>query len=175
MDAAWPLRDQPAEIIDVPGAVAIQECAERIEWNMMTGDPLTYASHLRTLPLAGVSPKHILFQIALGDRSELNPVESNEIRAAGMREMTSLYRHDLAYAASSDLALDPHSYGFPSATASAGQKAIARAAQRQITDFLSGEGLSVPDVNDMVRAAFGQNLFEVPATLPTGFNFVTKK
>ena len=61
----------------------------------------------------------------------------------------------------------------PVYTASAAQKALARAAQRQMTDFLMGDGLSVPDVNEMVRATFGRNLFEVPVTLPSDFNFVS--
>ena len=172
-DLAWPLRDQPPMIVNVPGAIAIQECFERIEWNMMAGDPLAYAPHLRSASLSTVPPKHILFQFGLGDRSELNPVETNEIRAAGMRDSTSLYRHDLAVAADPTLPLDPHRFAFPLPTDSAAQRAIARAAQRQMTDFFTGDGLSVPDANGDVRLAFGRNLFEVPSVLPAGFNFVS--
>ena len=173
IDAAWPLRDQPVRVIDVPGAVAIQECMERIEWNMLAGDPLAYAPHFRSSALVNPAPRRVLFQIALGDRSELNPVESNEIRAAGLLKMTSLYRHDLAFASAPTLPLDPHQFTFPVYAASDVQKLIARAAQRQITDFLSGDSLTAPpDVNYIVRLLFGRDLFEVPQAPPNGFNFV---
>jgi pimeloyl-ACP methyl ester carboxylesterase len=173
-DMDWPLRDQPAKIIKVPGAVAIQEFAERIEWNTMSGDPLAYAPHLRTAPLANVPAKHILYQFGLGDRQALNPYETNEIRAAGLREMLCLYRHDLAFAVNPSLGVDPHDLAFPFYADSAAQKEIGHAIQRQAADFFAGDGLSVPDANGAVRHTYGQNLFEVPAVLPMGFNFVSR-
>jgi hypothetical protein len=179
-DMAWPLRDMPPQMIATPGAIAIQECAERIEWNMMSGDPLAYAQHLRAVPLANVPPRHIMFQMALGDRSEINPAETNQIRASGMTDVTSLYRHDRAVTGDPTLPLDPHQFGFPVYTASGTQKAIARAAQQQIAAFFAGDGLTVPDVNASVKWIFAHGLFdgpapplfEVPSTLPPGFNFV---
>jgi pimeloyl-ACP methyl ester carboxylesterase len=172
-DMDWPLRDQPPMIIKTPGAVAIQELAERIEWNTISGDPLAYAPHLRTAPLANVPAKRILYQFGIGDRQALNPYETNEIRAAGLREMTSLYRHDLAFSINPSLGVDPHDLAFPRYTDSAAQKEIGHAIQRQAADFLSGDGLSVPDANGEVRLTYGRNLFEVPAVLPMGFNFVS--
>src|SRR5262249_42593627 len=120
----WPLRDQPPKIVKVPGAVAIQELAERIEWNTMSGDPLAYAPHLRTAPLANVPAKRILYQFGLGDRQAINPYETNEIRAAGLCEMTSLYRHDLAFAINPSLGIDPHDLAFPRYTDSPAQREI---------------------------------------------------
>ena len=39
-DGAFTLRNRPVRIIDVPGAIAIQEMMERVEWNNMLGDLL---------------------------------------------------------------------------------------------------------------------------------------
>jgi pimeloyl-ACP methyl ester carboxylesterase len=169
-EMAWPLRDQPVRMIGVTGAVAIQEWAERVEWVMMMGDPLAYAAHLPSSKLG--KARRVLFQVALGDRSEPNPIESNVIRAAGMKEMTSLYRHDLAYASVAGLPLDPHPFAFPRYGAPESQQLIAAAAQKQMVQFFLRTGPDVPDVNDVVTPLFGKRLFEIPATLPVGFNFI---
>ncbi len=66
-DYDWPLRDEPVRIISIPGAIALQEYLERLEWFTITGDPLGYAPHLRTSPLPGVPVKRALFQFVIGD------------------------------------------------------------------------------------------------------------
>jgi hypothetical protein len=47
-------RDSPPVINNVPGALAIQAAFEAADWLGMLGDPLSYAPHLKTSPLAGM-------------------------------------------------------------------------------------------------------------------------
>jgi hypothetical protein len=168
-DYDWPLRNQPVRIIQAPGAVALQEYLERAEWVMMVGDPLGFAPHLKSSPLSGVPIKHVLFQFGIGDLTMPNPCETNLVRAAGMREWTSLYRHDLALAAAPDLPKDPHLLFYFPATPSG--EVIARAGQREMAGFLANGGTRIPDVNDIVRALFGNDLFGIPQSLPEGLNY----
>jgi len=168
-DDDYVLRYRWAKIVSVPGALPIQEVFERLEWLAMPGDPIAYATHLWSSTLPGVPMKRVLFQFAKGDQTVPNPASTNLVRAANLREMTSYYRHDLARAVAPQLPEDPHAFiatltSFPGLT-------IALAAQRQIAEFLAGEGTSVPDVNDLIRPMFGQNLFEVPDFLTEDLNF----
>jgi hypothetical protein len=168
-DYDWPLRDEPVRIISVPGAVALQEYLERAEWIMMPGDPLGYAPHLSSSTLPGVPVKRVLFQFGVGDRTLPNPCETNLVRAANMRETTSLYRHDLARVVAQDLPRDPHLlFYFPSTPSGI---LIAHAAQSQMAEFLATDGARVPDVNDQVRTVFGTDLFGIPQLLPEGLNY----
>jgi hypothetical protein len=48
---------------------------------------------------------------------------------------------------------------------------VARAAQAQIALFLSGDGRSVPYVNNLVFPPFWSNVFFVPKVLPEDLNF----
>ena len=167
-DYDWPLRYQPVRITSVPGAVALQEYLERLEWIFMPGDPLGYAPHLPSSTLPGVPIKRVLFQIGIGDTVLPNPCQTNLVRAANLRETTSLYRHDLALAVAPDLPKNPH--GLWSLSTPAGE-VIARAAQREMAEFLASGGARVPDVNHLVRPMFGKDLFEVPRFLPEGLNW----
>jgi hypothetical protein len=168
-DDDYVLRYRWAKVISVPGAVQIQELFERLEWLAMPGDPIAYATHLWSSTLPGVPMKRVLFQFAKGDETVPNPASTNLVRAANLREMTSFYRHDLARAMAPQLPEDPH--GFVANLTSFPALTIALAAQRQIVEFLAGEGTSVPDVNDLVRPMFGKNLFEVPEVLTEDLNF----
>ena len=167
-EEAYVLRYRPVKIVDVPGAVEIQEFLERMEWLQMSGDPIAYATHLRSSTLPGVPIKRVLFQFAKGDRTVPNPASTSLIRAANMREMTSFYRHDLARALAPELPRDPHAFIAP--LGSLAQIAIALAAQRQIAEFFAGDGASVRDVNDLLRPFFGRDLFEVPDFLTEDLN-----
>jgi len=168
-DYDWPLRNQPVRMIQVAGAVALQEYLERAEWTMMPGDPLGFAPHLRWSTLPGVPMKRVLFQFGIGDLTMPNPCESNLVRAANMRETTSLYRHDLALAVAPDLVKDPHLLFYLPGTASG--QVIAQAGQREMVEFLATDGLRVPDVNYLVLPLFGKNLFGVPQLLPEDLNY----
>ena len=164
-DYDWPLRYQPVRVISVPGAIALQEYLERAEWIMMPGDPLGYAPHLKSSTLTGVPIKRVLFQFGIGDTTFPNACQTNLVRAANLRETTSVYRHDLALAVAPELPKNPHGV-FYSASTPAGE-VIARAAQQEIVGFLASGGARVPDVNHLVRPLFGQGPVRGPA-VPAG-------
>src|SRR5262249_15934452 len=69
------LRNQPPVVNDVPGAIAIQQELDRLEWATQSSNPVAYAPHLRKAPLAGVPPRPVLFMFAKGDKSAPNPTE----------------------------------------------------------------------------------------------------
>ena len=171
----------------VPGALGIQAALEEADWLGMLGDPLSYAAHLRTAPLSGVSVKPILVQFGLGDLEVPNPAGSALVRAGMLGASTWLLRTDLA------ARIDPRILGVlqpnvpypiyphrflsnptlfdpmspPLATA------IGVAAQKQIAGFFASGGTVVPNPNQyFVNSPFaGQVVFENPATLPTRLNF----
>ena len=78
----YPFRDQGVTVLNVPGAAALQEAFERMEWLQASGDPATYAPWLKWNPSFDASYKRVLFQIALGDQTVPNPANSLLIRAA---------------------------------------------------------------------------------------------
>lgn len=168
-DEDMPLRDQPVRVRTLAGAAELQDFFERVEWIESLGAPAAVAAHLRTAPIPGIRPKRVLFQIALGDQSVPNPVNSALIRAAGAQEQTSLYRHDRARTAVPELAANPHTFLVPLGPPQ--QQLISLAAAQQALAFLGGLDLTVPDVNTLLREAFRQDLFEVPAALPEATNF----
>jgi dienelactone hydrolase len=153
-----PLRDQPAVINTIDGAMAIQEVFDNTQWVQQSGSAWAYASLLRNLG------KPILVQIAKGDQTATNPESTAVIRAGNFEETTTFYRHDLAEARNPTLPNDPHNFlnetlgsttGGPAA-----QRTIARAAQQQIVVFLDSDGQTIidPDGSD--------TLFDVPIPLP---------
>lgn len=174
------LRDQPARINDVAGAIDIQNVLELYDWLGMPGDPVAYAPHLNASPLPGLPAKRVLWQIARGDRTVPNPSSTILIRAANMRDSTWLYRHDVARAALPELPVNPHPYlvlfveldGNTIQLPSRAGLLLSDLAQQQIARFLALDGGQIPDPNGiLLRALFGQNLFEVPAVLPVDLGF----
>jgi uncharacterized protein (TIGR03437 family) len=163
------LPDQPAHIVSVPGAIDIQNYFERLEWLQATGDPLSYAPHLRSSPLPGEGAKRVLWQFARLDRTVPNPANTNLIRAAAMADTAVLYRHDLARAAVPLLTDNPHAF-LVDITNPAGI-AIAGAAQSQIASFLSSDGAQISDANASLPSLVPHDLFQFPAPLPedTGY------
>jgi len=146
-DTDYVLRYQPAKVVHVPGA------------------PVAFAPHLRWTTLPRVPLKHTLIQFAKGDLAGATANLSQVALAANLREMTSVYRYDLARAVVPALAeMNAHYYLFP--MGSPAEIAIALAAQQQIVAFFASEDWAVPDVNGMLRPLFGKDLFETPAMLP---------
>lgn len=176
----YPFRDQPVTI-NAPGSSDTQNFLELAEWMDNQGDPITFAPHLARSPLAGGSPKPVLFQIARADRTMPNPASSDLIRAAGMSGSTWMYRHDLGLAAYPKLLpQDPHPFvvmflGFGGATMSLPtlpQLAIGIAAQGQIATFLSSDGATISNPNPTVALLLGNtNFFEQPTTLPADLGY----
>jgi Bacterial Ig-like domain len=164
------LRDQPAKVNDVNGAIPIQDLFERLEWIQSPGDPLSFATHLKTFPLTGVSAKTILWQFAIGDQTVPNPTESALVRAADMRESTWVYRHDLTRQVAPLLDPNPHTY-LTNGLLAIAWSPISDATTMQMAVFLATAGATVLDPNVSVRGLYGGDIFEVPATLPEDLNF----
>jgi len=101
----FPFRDNLPPFCDepctntIPGAIAIQEEIERIEWAGQSGDTLAYASHVRKNPLAGNEAKPVLYTFAKGDENVANPTTSALLRAGDLGDRAAFFRNDLAYAA----------------------------------------------------------------------------
>jgi hypothetical protein len=167
-----------------PGALAVQAGFEQADWLGMLGDPLGYAAHLKTEPLAGVPAKSILVQFPLGDLEVPNPTESALVRAGGLQLNTWMLRTDIAASIQPQLLgllmpgvpfpIYPHRYLsnptlFDPASPSL-ETAIGVAAQKQIADFFAGG--SIPNPNQYLTGPFaGLPLFQQPAVLPDGLNF----
>ncbi|MCU1336071.1 MAG: hypothetical protein JWO19_1652 [Bryobacterales bacterium] len=169
----------------VPGALAIQAAFEQADWLGMLGDPLSYAPHLKRAPLPGVPAKRILVQFGLGDLEVPNPTESALVRAGGLQPETWVLRTDLAAAIDprllgltqpgSPFPVYPHRFlSNPMLFDPLGPPllaAIGVAAQKQIVDFFASG--AILDPNQYFTGAFaGQTLFQNPATLPEGLNFL---
>ncbi|HEY2015037.1 MAG TPA: Ig-like domain-containing protein [Bryobacteraceae bacterium] len=178
-DEDYVLPNQPLKVTTVPGAIAIQNVFEMLEWLGIEGDPIAFAPHLKPSPLAGVPARPILVQFARGDRTVPNPANSMLIRAAGLQANAWEYRHDLARAQAPDLPLDPHPFmelfvslgGSGIQLPTAAGLAISLDAQQQIAGFLTADGATIPDPNFLVRLILGIPVFENPAVLPWDLGF----
>jgi hypothetical protein len=167
----YPLPNQPVRVVTLPGALAIQEAFERIEWLGMSGDPIAFVSQIR--------PRPVLFQFARGDRSMPNPASSALVRAAGAQSSTWIYRHDLARTTGADLPVNPHPFlvlfvnldGGAIELPSLAALAISIDAQQQLAGFFTSDGRTIPDANNFSRLFLGLSAFEVPATLPFDLGF----
>jgi Bacterial Ig-like domain len=141
-----PLRNQPPVVDTVPGAAAIQQIFEWTEWATQSGNPVTYAPHLRASPLAGAPTKSVILQYARTDQTVPNPTTSAIIRAGGLQDRTTLFRNDLAFAADPTFPKNPHTFLtnvpglFPPAPG-----AVALAAQDQIAQFFASGGTLTVD------------------------------
>jgi hypothetical protein len=179
-DEDYVLRDQPVKTLSVPGAIDIQNFFETIEWLGMQGDPLAFAPHLKRSPLGGSDPKPVLVQFARGDLTMPNPATSALIRAADLREISWMYRHDRALTFDPALPLDPHPYLVLFVSLDSGTLqlpdmiglAISSFTQQQIADFFTADGQTNPDPNNaLVFLLLRAPLYEVPARLPEDLGF----
>jgi len=166
-EESYVLRDQPVKVVNDDGAIAIQNTLETHEWLQAEGDPLAYAVHLKTTPLKGVPEKTVLWQFATGDLTVPNPAQTALVRHAGMKDSVWIYRNDLARARSPVLDPNPHTY---LTNLTPVYFMIAGSAQGQIAAFLAGRTF---DPNGPVQIFYG-NIFEQPAELPEGLNFLER-
>jgi hypothetical protein len=179
-------RDQPAVTNTIPGAMADQAAFEAADWVGMLGDPLSYAPHLKTSPLAGVPAKSILFQFGFGDLEVPNPTESAVIRAASAESTAWFFRFDIAglqidpelltvtMPAVAPFPILPHrilanptifEYGY--------ETPLSIAEQKQAASYFASGGASNPNPNPFLSGEYaGDTLFEIPASLPTQLNFI---
>jgi len=173
------LPGQPVKVTTVPGAIAIQNVFEMLEWLGIQGDPIAFAPHLKPSPLAGAPARPVLIQFARGDQSVPNPANSLLVEAAGLQANTWMYQHDLARAQDPNLPVNPHPFlvffvelgGSGIQLPDAAGLAISLDAQQQIAGFLSADGASIPDPNALVRLVLGIRVFEIPPVLPLDLGF----
>ena len=173
------LPDQPVKVTTVPGAIAIQNVFETLEWLGMSGDPIAFAPHLKVSPLVGAAARPVLIQFARGDQTVPNPMNSMLIRAAGLQANTWIYRHDLARAKAPDLPVDPHPFlvlfiglrGGALKLPGFSGLAVSLDAQQQIADFVVSDGVNIHDPNALVKLVLGISVFEIPAVLPEDFGY----
>jgi hypothetical protein len=160
-----PLRDLPPLTNDIPGAMAIQEHFDRIEWVQASSDAATQAPHLEFEPLTGVPAKSILVLYAKGDMTAPNPRTTALVRAGVLREKTIFFRNDIAFAENPAVPKDPHTFLQPFMTAGiTGQ--IARGGQMTIAQFFASGGTTI---NHPEPARF----FELPiAVLPEDYAYI---
>jgi pimeloyl-ACP methyl ester carboxylesterase len=178
-DEDYVLPGQDAHVVRVPGAMAIQNVFENLEWLSMQGDPIAFAPHLSLSPLGGTAARPVLWQFARADRTMPNPATTNLIQAAGGQSSAWEYRHDLARAKAPDLPLNPHPFLalFVSLDGGAIQLpgfdgiAITLDAQQQMAGFFKADGTTIPNPNFLSLAVFGFSVFQQPATLPTDFGY----
>jgi uncharacterized protein (TIGR03437 family) len=164
-------RDQPVKVEQVAGAIDIQNYFERLEWLQASGDPMSFAPHLKTSPLAGDKAKSVLFQIAQGDQTVTNPANSNLIRQANGQANTVMYLYNTAKANAAGLSGDPHTYLVNIVTAAG--LAVADATQAQIAGFLASDGATIPNANTpaIVQLFQGNQIFQLAPPLPETLNF----
>ena len=177
-------RDLPPVSNSVPGAMAIQAAFEAAEWVGMVGDPLSFAPHLRTAPLAGVPAKATVFQFGYGDLEVPNPTESAVIRAANAQSNGWFFRFDKAaqidprlftvsMPSVAPLPILPHRIlSNPTIFEYPYETPLSLADQTQAgLFFLSGGVLSLDPDLFLTGEYAGNNLFQIPATLPTQLNY----
>jgi hypothetical protein len=150
-----PLRDDPAVINSVAGAMPIQEVIDNTEWVSQSGNPVAYAPHLRKIPLDGVPTRPFIIQSAKGDQTVPNPTASAIVRAADAFDRWTLFRNDLVRLVRPTAPANPHTF-----LTNIGNPAVADlaiAAQHQIGFFFATDGGVVVDP-DTPAGPF----FEVP-------------
>lgn len=124
-----PLRNEPSEVIQHPGALALQELLGESDWYDRTGSPETFAPRIRLRPdpAWASNPKDVLFQTAYGDGTVPNPTAGTLYRAGALLDRVVYYRNDKT----PTFASDPH--GWLADPTLAGRSF----GQQQLTDFLA--------------------------------------
>ena len=153
-----PLRDQPPLVNTVPGAWAIDEVLERNEWVQQSGNPVSYAPHIRKQPLPANAAKPVLMQFAKGDMTVPNPTTSAILRAGDLADRATFFRNDLAYALNNAIGRNPHTFLTNIGNPAGAPYAVG--AQQQIAVFFASFGTQVIDPDG------SGPFFEVPITLP---------
>jgi hypothetical protein len=154
-----PLRNLPPVINTVPGAMALARMLDQREWVQQAGNSVSYAPYLRAQPLPGQPPKLVLLQFAKGERTTPNPMNMAFVRAGDLADRSTMYRHDLAFAANPALPKDAHAF-LTSGIVTSGWTDIVLKAQRQIAVFLASDGATIIDPDG------DGALYEVPIPLP---------
>jgi len=161
-----PLRNQPAVVNDIVGAIDIQQLFENSEWVSESGDAAAYASHLLRDPLPSVPVKAVMLQLAKGDITGTNPRTTAIIRSGNLAHLVTFYRHDLAFMEDPTIPKDPHTF-LTNLTRPGIAGQIAHRGQIQVAIFLASGGSDIIYPEPM-------RFFEVPILLPLpeALNFI---
>ena len=142
-----PLRGLPP-VIATSDETAIQQLLDRTEWAQQAGNPAAYAPYIDA---------PVIFQFARGDQTVPNPTTSAILRACGCADRSTLYRHDLAFAANPALPKNPHTFLTNVANPAAAPYALA--AQQQIATFFASDGMTTADPDGLAP------IFEMPTSM----------
>jgi hypothetical protein len=166
-DENKPLRNRPAVVNTVPGAVDIQEAFEIHEWGQQSGQTShTWMLHLRRSPLAGMLPKAVAIYAFKTDQQTVNPSVTEALTDAGLLPYSLYYRHDLAFVQDPTIPANPHMVVVSPTAANALFRSVSRGAQAQIADFHASGGTIV----NVPQPAW---LWEAPlAERPDSLNFI---
>jgi hypothetical protein len=161
-----PLRDLPPLINTVVGAMDIQRVFDWDQWVQQSGNPVSYAAHIRKQPVPGAAPKPVLIQFAKGDMTVPNPTSSAILRAGDLADRATYFRNDLAFALNPAVGKNPHTF-LTNIFNPAGAP-YALGAQQQIATFFASNAGAVIDPDG------AGPFFEVPIAgpVPETLNFI---
>jgi hypothetical protein len=139
---------KPVRVFSVPGAAAVHDVIERVEWCSQPGEQAAYMQHLWWSTLPGVPVKPVLLQYGMGD----NPLFANLVRNGNLRASTVIYHHQLAQAKFPALFANPHGHTMPDPrpffpSDPLPHYLIAILAQEQAATFLTSGGRSIYNAN----------------------------
>lgn len=155
-----PLRNLPAVINNVPGAIAIQTVEDTSRWLGQQGDPVAWAPFMRKNPLPGDLAKSVIVQFARGDKTVPNPTATALIRSGDLTDRATFYRNDIAFPLGLGLN-NPHTFltSLP--------KPIAIEPQIQIGVFFASDGALTIDPDSVgLLPPSVPPLFETPIAGP---------
>ena len=131
-----PLRNLPLVVDTVDRASAIQTYIDRAEWAQQAANPAAYAPF--------VNRDKTIIQFARGDKTVPNPTTSAILRAGSLADRATLFRNDLAYAATlGAVGKNPHAFLTNIGNLAAAPYALA--AQQQIATFFASDGATTID------------------------------
>ena len=138
-----PLSGEPPVKQPATGALEIQEFFDRVEWLNQSANPVAFAPYLVQAPLG--TPRAVLVQWALGDRTVPNPTTDSLLRAGDLYLWSSVYHHELMAGKLPERFRNPH--GFLTWTAFPEVADIGRAAQEQVARFFLSGGKRIEQVD----------------------------
>jgi hypothetical protein len=146
-----------ARVDTVPGAFALRQWFDRLEWAGERANPVAYAAWITRRPWQG-SPRPVVVDLVQKDLTMPRAVSDALIEAGGWQASTTLFRFDTLRQQRPDLPADPHRW---QTGAVVGIAMYQRATQAAIGEFFLNDGTRVvtPPID---------GLYETPApTMPT--------
>jgi Bacterial virulence factor lipase N-terminal len=138
-----PLRNESPVLTPVPGAIAIQQFADRSTWIAQRGSPIGTAPRLRLRPLAGIMPRPFVLSFARGDTASPNPNTTGIIRAGAVEDRAAFYRHDRYGEDNPSVPKNPHGFLSQLIPLIPAYVTIVRGAQTQVAEFFRSDGTNV--------------------------------